>query len=61
MDSWQDKVNMRRGGWKVKNWEIEGGGGPWSIEGGDLGSGGLSGGCDGFTTPFTATNPTLSV
>ena len=47
---------MRRGGWKVKNWEIEGGGGPWSIEGGDLGSGGLSGGCDGFTTPFTATN-----
>ena len=50
-----------REGWKVKNWEIEGGGGPWSIEGGDLGSGGLSGGCDGFTTPFTATNPTLSV
>ena len=58
MDSWQDKVNMRRGGWKVKTWEMEGRGGPWSIEGGDLGSGGLSGGCDGFTTPFTATNPT---
>ena len=47
---------MRRGGWKVKTWEIEGRGGPWSIEEGDLGSGGLSGGSDGFTTPFTATN-----
>ena len=44
--------------WKVKNWKMEDRGGPWSIEGGDLGSGGLSGGCDGFTTPFTATNPT---
>ena len=46
------------GGLESQKLGNRGRGGPWSIEGGDLGSGGLSGGCDGFTTPFTATNPT---
>ena len=36
MDSWQDKVNMRRGGWKVKNWEIEGGEVPGPLREGTL-------------------------
>ena len=40
--------DYEEGGWKAKNWEIEGRGGPWSIEGGDLGSGGLSGGVMGL-------------